>query len=204
VFGIVFRNNAENRRRELYTRTHIVDDSIGGAKTKTKTKTKKQRTMPTTTTTQALETQVRLVLANILETSLQISETTELMDVTGFDIRSELRGSGPWTLRRLEDLSRMNAEFVALVTRLQSLTSRAAQLEVQLAEAKARLAACNVQTQLATIDHLNLALCELESERLWYEQNATTDLTALSEIDEEIQDVKELLQSTRYRVRTHN
>ena len=40
MLGDISGNNAENRRRELYTRTHIVDDSIGGAKTKTKTKTK--------------------------------------------------------------------------------------------------------------------------------------------------------------------
>ena len=109
----------------------------------------------TTMTTQALETQVRLVAANILETSLRIAETTE-------------------------------------------------SLEVKLAEANTQLVACNTQTQLATLDRLNLELCELESERLWYEQNATADLTALAEIDDDIQGVKDLIQSARYRVRTQS
>jgi len=146
MLGDISGNNAENRRRELYTRTHIVDDSIGGAKTKTKTKTKKQRTMTTlpeetpdnatflgllggathlgfavdaTTTLQeqynAFHGAASQAMTDSSKASSGVITANEKLISKGREIAQEHLINKPWTAERLEQLERLNSEFIELV-----------------------------------------------------------------------------------------
>ena len=208
MLGDISGNNAENRRRELYTRTHIVDDSIGGAKTKTKTKTKKQRTMTTLLTQyHALESAQLLASSAFSAASdagLELIKTVKKLNAKSREIAEEHRANEAWTTERLERLERLNSEFASLIAESSQRQTTLDTLDRANAEASRLVNAKSLEIATERLENLKYELCELEADRVQMEENAIGYSVELAEIDGEIQDVKELLQSTRWRVRTQS
>jgi len=73
---------------------------------------------------------------------------------------------------------------------------QASAVATQLVNAK------SLERSMERLENLKSELCELESERVQVEQNATGYSAELAKLDTEIRYIIELLQSARYCVRT--
>ena len=198
-------NNVENRRREVYIRARIDEDPFAERKRKRK---QKQRTMatPTMTTLQKqhddLQSDAYRALCAASNAGLELINIAKKRNDKILEIAREYAGGGSWTIELTDRLAKLNGEFATLATEASQCQTTLDTLDRANAEASRLVNAKSLEMATARLENLKSELCELESERVQVEQNATGYSAELAKLDTEIRYIIELLQSARYCVRT--
>ena len=138
------------------------------------------------------------------DAGLELIKTVKKLNAKSREIAEEHRANEAWTTERLERLERLNSEFASLIAESSQRQTTLDTLDRANAEATRLVNAKSLERATARLENLKYELCELEADRVQMEENAIGYSVELAEIDGEIQDVKELLQSTRWRVRTQS
>ena len=202
------RNNAENRRREVYIRARIDEDPFAERKRKRKQKQRKRRTMatPTMTTLQKqhddLQSDAYRALCAASNAGLELINIAKKRNDKILEIAREYAGGGSWTIELTDRLAKLNGEFATLATEASQCQTTLDTLDRASAVATQLVNAKSLERSMERLENLKSELCELESERVQVEQNATGYSAELAKLDTEIRYIIELLQSARYCVRT--